>query len=150
MLHRRCIAIALVAVVAVACSGSPTEPSPTYPQVAGTYSGPVIGRALGVEANAGTMTATVAQSGNQVTINASVAGPISRTLPTLTGTINETGLFTATAGGGSRGPFNDPDCGQIQITSATLAFVGSTMTIVEDATSEFCGQISLEATLTRQ
>ena len=96
------------------------------------------------------MTATVVQSGNQVTINASIAGPINRTLPTLTGTINETGFFTATAGGGSSEPFNDPDCGQIRPTSATLAFVGSTMTLVEDATSEFCGQISLEATLIRQ
>ena len=47
MLPRRDIALALGALIAAACSDSPTAPSP-YPQVAGTYSGELSLRGEGI------------------------------------------------------------------------------------------------------
>ena len=104
MLPRRKLALALVAVVAVACSDSPTAPSPTYPQVGGTYSGPVTLYGLGIQVTLGTVIAVVMQTGTQVTVTTSITGRITRTRLPIRGTINEGGGIPVIAGGP---PFRD-------------------------------------------
>ena len=66
----------------------------------------------------------------------------------VTGTVNETGFFTTSAGGFT-GAVSDETCGTLTTTSATLTFSGSTARISESATSEFCGSIQVSGTLTR-
>ena len=70
-------------------------------------------------------------------------------LPAVNGMINETGFFTATAGGFSTGAASDDICGTITPTSSTLTFSGSTAQLHESATTDFCGTLTLDATLTR-
>ena len=122
-------------------------PDPTFPNVAGTYTGPLDLTFAGVTV---TLSAgmTVVQSGSQLTITgyASFAGEIIQ-LPAVTGNINQTGFFTATSGFAS--DIDDPTCGHITTTSSTLTFSGNTARYVETATSSFCGNISISGTLTR-
>ena len=69
-------------------------------------------------------------------------------LPAITGTINSTGFFTPT-GGGFSSEAADPTCGTITTSSSTITFSGSSLRLVESASSEFCGTLSLSGTLTR-
>ena len=146
MLPRRVLALA---VVAVACRDSPTAPSPTYPQVAGTYSADVnlfrIGE--GISKILGTLTATVVQVGNQVAITTNITGRITRTRPPIRGTISDRGGLAVMAGGQ---PFRDPDCGEILPTSTTIVFGPDVLIYLEDATSQDCGNVRVEAVLVRQ
>ena len=142
----------IVVLLAVGCDGGgPTAPSgPQYPQVAGTYTGPLTfsSSLLSTELT-GSMRMTVVQSGAQITVNGSVTflGETEE-LPAFTGTINETGFVTVT-GGGFSGTVSDPDCGTIATTSGTLTFSGRTARIHETATTDFCGNFTLSGTLTR-
>lgn len=97
----------------------------------------------------GSMNMVVAQSDEQLTITGSITflGETTQ-LPAITGTINETGFFTATAGGFS-GSTSDPNCGTWTTTSATLTFSGATARLQESASSPLCGTLSLFGTLTR-
>ncbi len=93
----------------------------------------------------GSMRIEVAQSDDQLTITGSIDGD---SFPAVTGKINETGFFTATAGGYSDIDF-DKDCGVIVTTSSTLAFSGSTANVVESATTEHCGSLKMSGTLNK-
>ena len=91
----------------------------------------------------------VVQAESQLTISGSMTlDGMTVQLPAVTGTINETGLFTATAGGFSTSAVPDT-CGTITPTSSTLTFSGSTAQLHESATTDFCGTLTLDATLTR-
>ena len=148
--------IATVVAVLAGCSGddggSPVEPSPRYPQVAGTYTGPAT---ITVPATGVTLTgsgrAVVVQSGNELTINGSLTfGGVESVLPAVTGTINETGFFTLTASGAVPGPPAVSDeCGVLTITSQSLTFAGRTLTFQEGYRTTFCGSLTIAATLTR-
>ena len=120
---------------------------PTFPNVAGTYTGPLDLTIAGLTV---TLSArmTVVQSGAQLTItwSALFAGETVQ-LPAITGNINQTGFFTATSGFSSN--IDDPNCGRITTTSSILTFSGNTARYVETATSSFCGNISISGTLTR-
>ena len=92
----------------------------------------------------------VVQAGSQLTISGSLTFPgMTVQLPAVTGMINETGFFTATSGGFSTGAASDDICGTITPTSSTLTFSGSTAQLHESATTDFCGTLTLDATLTR-
>ena len=95
----------------------------------------------------------VVQAGSQLTISGSMTfDGVTMQLPKVTGTINETGFFTATAGTDGFSPgaaASDDTCGTITSTSSTLTFSGSTAQLHESATTDFCGTLTLDATLTR-
>ena len=131
----------------VACSSDPTGPS--FPDVAGTYTGTVTLSLSDAGSVDGSMSMVVAQSGEQLTITGSITflGETTQ-LPAITGTINETGFFTATAGGFS-GTASDPQCGTWTTTSSTLTFSGGTARLQESASSPSCGNLNLFGTLTR-
>lgn len=122
---------------------------PQYPDVAGTYDGPLTWQIPG-ESIAGQMNLTVVQADDQLTItgSATILGSTIQ-LPAITGTVNETGFFTATAGGAA-GTVSDPNCGTITTTSATLNFTGDSARYHETATTSWCGAWAFDATLTRQ
>ena len=122
---------------------------PSFPDVAGTYTGTVTLSLTGGGSVDGSMSMVVAQSDEQLTITGSITflGETTQ-LPAVTGTINETGFFTATAGGFS-GTTSDPQCGTWTTTSATLSFSGGTARLQESASSAFCGTLNLFGTLTR-
>ena len=92
---------------------------------------------------------TVVQSGSQLTITGSltVFGQTVQ-LPAVTGTVNETGFFTATAGGFATS-VDDTTCGRIAVTSATLTFAGNTARYVENDKTDFCGNWLFSGTLTK-
>lgn len=129
----------------VACGST----GPSFPDVAGTYTGAVTASQSGGGSLDGSMSMDVAQSGEQLTITGSITflGETTQ-LPAITGTINETGFFTATAGGFSE-TTSDPECGTWTTTSATLTFSGATARLQESASSPRCGTLSLFGTLTR-
>jgi len=133
-------------VSAVACSDLT---GPSFPDVAGTYAGTVTLSLSGGGSVDGSMRMVVAQSDEQLTITGSITflGETTQ-LPAITGTINETGFFTATAGGFS-GTTSDPQCGTWTPTSSTLTFSGGTARLQESASSPVCGSLNLFGTLTR-
>ena len=149
---RHLLGICILALVSAGCgddAGSPTAPTaPQFPQVAGTYTGPLTVRVTG-DSLQGSARFNVAQAGAQLTITGSVTflGETAQ-LPAITGTINATGFFTPT-GGGVAGAVNDPDCGRITTTSATITFSGRTMRLVETASTQFCGNFEISGTLSR-
>ncbi len=148
MLPRRDIALALGALIAAPCSDSPTAPSP-YPQVAGTYSADVDLNGEGISETLGTLTATVVQVGNQVTITARMTGIINRTF-TSRGAIDLNWGYLLIAGRDGGPPFRFPDCGMIQPTALIIAFAPDLLVYFERATSQFCGDLDVGAGLTRQ
>ena len=140
-----CLAVGLQA-----CSGdSPTSPSGQTPSVAGTYAGP-----LDLASNGSTLATfsarmTVKQSGSQLTISGTIAfdGQAAQ-LPPITGSIDKSGLFTATDGGAAA-VMTDSTCGVVATTSATLNFSGRTARYVEQVSTTLCGNWTLSGTLTR-
>ena len=152
-MRRRLLGVLLLTLLIAGCGddGGPTAPSPPrFPQVAGTYNGTLTFTfSLVSDTLTGSMRMVVVQAGAQLTITGSMT-LLGETveLPAVTGTVNETGFFTATAGGFS-GTVSDETCGTLTTTSATLTFSGSTARITETATTEFCGNIQLSGTLTR-
>ena len=143
--------IVLLVVVTAACGDSPTSPS-RYPRVAGSYIGDVTisARSLGVVSVSGINRMEATQSGNQVTIGgvfAAIGEGIET--PSITGTINETGVFTPTAGAGAT-LGSGPSCGTWMLASAAISFSGRSMQIQETMETDRCGVIRLSGTLTRR
>ena len=143
-------AIVLLVVITTACGDSPTSPS-RYPQVAGGYMGEVTisARSLGLISASGIDQMAVTQSGNQVTIGgASVAIGEGIELPSISGTIDQTGVVTP-AGGAGATLGNEPPCGRWMLASADISFSGRSMQIQETLETDRCGVIRLSGTLTR-
>ena len=146
--------IVMFATITVACgggsSGSPTSPSSQFSNVAGTYTGQLVFSADG-EFIANIPARLVAvQSGSQVTINSRLTiGGVPTDLPAMTGNINRTGFFTATAGGGSSAPIYDEDCGYITPTATSLTFSSGTVQYVEIDRTDYCGTWNFSGTLRR-
>lgn len=123
---------------------------PSYPDVAGTYSGPLTVTSTLVSGSfTGTMTMNVVQVDDQITVTGSVTfmGDTDQ-LPAITGTINETGFFTATAGG-SAPSTSDPECGITTTTASTLSFSGRSARFHQTISTTYCGGLSFDADLTR-
>lgn len=145
---RTCVVVLVV--IAAACGGSPTSPS-RYPRVTGSYIGDltISAPSLRVISSSGSYQMKVAQSGNHVTIGGVSVRFVGEgiEIPSITGTINETGVFTptpdATLG-------NEPSCGRWTLGSATISFSGRSMQIRETMETDRCGVIGLSGTLTRR
>ena len=146
------VLLGLAATALAACGGSgPTAPS-EYPDVAGTYSGPLVhmagepGRQQSLD---GTMRIIVTQSESRVTVNGSITilGQTAEIPPTR-GTINETGevSFSEDALGGVT---NDPDCGE-STTALSLVFSDGTATFNQVTQTAECGDSTVSATMTRE
>ena len=141
--------IALFVVFAAACGDSPTSPS-RYPQVAGSYIGEVAisARSLGVISISGIEQMEVTQSGSRVTVGGtSVAIGDGIEIPSITGTINQAGVFTPPTGAILE---NEPPCGTWMLTSANISFSGRSMRIEETMETDHCGVIGLSGTLDRR
>ncbi len=141
--------IVLFVVVAAACGDSPTAPS-RYPQVAGSYIGDVTisARSLGVIRISGMDQMEVTQAGTRVTVGGVVAAiGEGIEIPSVTGTINEAGVVTPSAGAILR---NEPPCGTWMLASATISFSGRSMQIEATMETDHCGVISLSGTLSRR
>ena len=139
--------MAAACVITLACGGIT---GPSFPDVAGSYSGPLtVTSTLVAGSFTGTMTMTVVQADDQITVTGSTTfmGETQQ-LPAITGTINETGFFTATAGG-SAPPSPDPDCGILTTTASTLSFAGRTARFHQTISTTHCGGLSFDAELTR-
>ena len=141
--------IVLFVVVAAACGDYPTSPS-RYPQVAGRYFGnfTISARSLGVISQSGVDVMEVTQSGSLVAIGgASVLADEVVEIPSITGTINEAGVFTPPAGAALA---HEPRCGTWMLASATISFSGRSMRIEETMGTDHCGVITFSGTFSRQ
>lgn len=147
--------LALVVVLLPACNdSSPTAPS-QYPDVAGTYSGPLVLTAVvnpdSSESLNGTMRLVVTQSGSQVTLNGTITIlGTTEEIPQTVGSINEDGEFTF-PGDDFEGAMPDPECGESRITSITLLFLPDGTAVFNQLfeTAE-CGDFTVAATMTRE
>ena len=146
--------VGLFAIITAACgggsSGSPTSPSSQFPNVAGTYTGQ-LSFLINNQAVADVPGRLVAvQSGSQVTITATLTiDGVALNLAAVTGNINATGYFTATAGGSSSDSVYDQTCGYVTPTGTSLTFSGNTARFVETATTDYCGNWNFSGTLYR-
>ena len=142
------LAVALV-LLAPACGNDGPTNSSRIPDVAGIYTGPLTLTVDGNLIGTARMRMNVVQSGSRLTITASAEfdGQTAE-MPALTGTVNETGVFTPTGGGAST-LFDDPDCGTVTITSWGLTFSGDTVRYGERAATSACGTWEISATLSR-
>ena len=142
------LAVALV-LLAPACGNDRPTNSSRIPDVAGLYTGPMTITVDGDLIVTARMRMNVVQSGARLTITASAEfDGGTADMPALTGTVNETGVFTPT-GGGISSFFDDPDCGTISITGWTLTFSGDTVRYAERAATSTCGVWEVSATLRR-
>lgn len=148
-IRRPLLAVAVVLLLTACDDGGPTSPSNRYPQVSGTYTGSLsVTSARFGPGGSVSARMVVVQSGNQLTITGSVSfGGRTAELTAITGTINETGFFTAA--GVVSGGLDDPTCGRVTPTTGSLTFSGRTMRVVENASSQYCGEIQISGTLTR-
>ena len=138
-------AVVLAALALTAC-----DMTGGVPQVAGTYTWPVVLRfvSLGTELE-GSAQLTAVQSGAEVTVHGSVTFlGVTAEVAAFTGTINSTGFFTTTENGVS-GTSSDPTCGRYRPMSSSLTFSGREARLVENAGTDYCGNIHLSGTLTR-
>jgi hypothetical protein len=139
-------AVVLAALALTACDSM----TGGVPQVAGTYTGPVVLRfpSLGTEFE-GSARLTAVQSGAEVTVHGSLTLlGVTTEVTAFTGTINSTGFFTVTENGVS-GTASDPICGRYRPMGSSLTFSGREARLVENVGTDDCGNIHLSGTLTR-
>lgn len=126
------------------------QEDPWYLDLEGHYTGTVTFSSPGLESFDGTITVTVIQSGNQVTLsgNMQLLGE-SHTLAAFTGTVSETGFFTLTDGG-YQGTLEDPECGPVIGGSTSIQFFeNGRLEMVENFNFQVCGTISAHSVLRR-
>ena len=143
----RRLAVVLAVSVLTGCGDSPTGPTSRIPEVAGTYTGPLI---VQVPTNSfqGTARLHVAQAGAQLTITGSISllGTTAQ-VTAIAGTINEMGFFIPTAGVAA-GVVHE-GCGRIVTTRTNITFTGRRVRWEEDASTVLCGSFELSGTLSR-
>ena len=131
--------------------GSPTAPTSRIPDIAGTYTGSLaFTSSLGSQFTTNVSArVTVVQAGSRVTLTGSLTvGGQSVEIPAVTGTVNATGFFTRTSGS-LIDSIEDPTCGRVTDAGGSVTFSGRTVRIVDNATTQFCGNLQLSGTLTR-
>lgn len=139
----------LLAVLALgACGGSssPAAPTPTYPQVAGSYSGTIAIAFPEIPTSVSCFASTaVTQSGSSVNIAPIVLGSscANMSIPMGPQTIDTTGAIT----GSQTGTFPDT-CGTYTYT-ASGGFFGRELRLSITATSRTCYNFNFTAVLTR-
>ena len=142
--------IATVAVL-VACQQGPG--SNGIPNVEGTYTGPMTilfsDRGTSFE---GSARLVVEQSGTDVTLSGSLTlADVTVNITAVSGVVTSTGSFVATRSGviDAEAALESSLCGRARPVSASLAFSGNTVRFEESADTEYCGRVSLHATLKR-
>ncbi len=147
--------LALVVVVLPACNDSgPAAPTPAIPDVAGTYSGPLVLTVAVAPGNTqtlnGTMRLVATQSGSQVTLSGTITiFGATEELPPTVGMINKDGEFTF-SGDDFEGVMSDPECGESRITRMTLVFMDSTAVFEQVIETTDCGNFTVAATMARE
>lgn len=150
------IAVVLMAVVVAACD---SLTGPSFPEVAGTYTGPLTVEATVVSQGVpetitanGSMRVVVEQDGDQVTLSGSITilGD-TESLDTLSGTIDEAGVWTETGADAGAFVLGDNECGYTA--NSAVRFSGGSLTI--EATSTVseptidCPNVTWSGELTR-
>ena len=103
---------------------------------------------LDIEAS-GSARLVVRQSGAEVTIDGSLTlAGVTTEIPAFTGRVSATGFFTTTEHGVS-GTASDATCGRYLPRSSSLTFADGTARLVENVSTDYCGNIHLSGTLTR-
>ena len=134
------------------CSAT-VSPGGGVPQVAGTYTGPLMVTVVDTGTRVvGAMRLIVEQAGSELTISGSITLEGTTTnLTAASGTINKTGHFMATRSG-----VVDPDalntalCGSVRpVSGSSLTFSGREALFSAAVQTDRCGPISYDATLTR-
>ena len=143
----RRLAVVLAVSVFTGCGDSPTAPTSRIPEVAGTYIGPLTWQMTPNDSFQGSARFHVAQAGVRLTITGSVTLLGTTAQLTVTGTINEMGLFIPTSGG--VGDLVNDSCGEITRTSANITFSWHTLRWEEAASAQFCGNFEVSGTLSR-
>ena len=131
--------IVVTTMIALACDIA----GPSYPDVAGSYSGPVTWTKFMDEVEM-EMTMTVVQSDDGITVTGMTLDG-SLLLPMLTGTIDETGLVTITE---STPVPSSHECGVIRADVTTLSFVEGTARYWQFLLDD-CGNFSAGGTIPR-
>ena len=143
----RRLALVFAASVLTSCGDNPTAPTSRIPEVAGTYTGPLIVQ-VPTDSFQGTARFHVAQAGTQLTVTGSISllGTTDQ-LDAIRGTINEMGFFIPTTGAAA-GVVHEA-CGRIVTTRTNIAFTGRRVRWEEDASTALCGTFELSGTLSR-
>ena len=122
------------------------------PQVAGTYSGELELRIPdapgGGQRGHATLTVTVVQDGDQVSLTGTLkwpGDPATLVWDGVRGTIDRAGVLRG------RPPenYDDPDCGRVRYGERELQFVGRALHYSATARSDRCGRFFIEALLPR-
>lgn len=137
-------------IVASACGGgsSPTAPTPSIPQVAGSYNGSVTVNLPEVPVSRTCPANTsVTQSGSTVNVAPIILGGScgNLSLPLGQATIDTTGAIT----GGNAGSFFEPSCGGTYTYTASGGFFGRELRLSMTASSAICLNFNFTAVLTR-
>ena len=149
----RILSLLVVAMLLVACGdSSPVSPSPTLPQVAGTYTGQVDNELQGFGSGQVSGRMMVTQSGSQVTVALTLTFPDGdeRGTPT-TGTLTAAGVLNIPLSAAPDVGEGDDDCGTLTPESIVTNFSGNSVRfdwIYSTSLSE-CGNFELRGTLTR-
>ena len=135
---------------AICCGGARTCEDMTggggVPNVAGTYTGPVVLRFPDLDDEASGSARLVArQSGAEVTIDGSLTlAGVTTEIAAFTGRVSATGFFTTTEHGVS-GTASDATCGRYLPLSSSLTFADGTARLVENVSTDYCGNIHYPA-----
>lgn len=145
----RRIFVVTTIIATVACGGdSPTAPTPTIPQVSGSYTGTITVNLPEVPVSRSCPANTsVTQSGSTVSIAPIILGGTcgNISLPLGQVTIDTTGAIT----GQNTGTFFEPSCGGNYTYSASGGFFGRELRLSMTATSAVCLNFNFTAVLTR-
>ena len=146
--------LAAVALISACEQMAPTVTTSTgtqVPAVAGTYTGTYVGTypSLGIVLR-GEMTMKVTQSGENVTVAGSMTfDNVTLGIPAMSGFIDGTGLMTVTENSLLPGAEESRDCGTLTSTGGSITFSDGTMEIAAHGTSDYCGDITFHASLTK-
>lgn len=143
----RCGGLFLLVGILASCDSA--ENGPWYLSLAGKYYGELT-LSFGELSLSGFMTASVEQSGSQLTLSGffHLAGR-SQTLAGIAGTVSNTGFFTSSGGDLSRF-FGDPQCGALTGHAESINFIeNKRLEFVGDYDYQLCGRLSFRAELHR-
>lgn len=132
----------------IACSSSPTAPTPPIPNVVGVYSGSVTVNLPEIQTSRTCAASTsVTQSGSTVSIAPIILGGIcgNLSLPLGQQTIDATGALL----GANTGSYFEPSCNGTYNYSVSGGFFGRELRISISATSAVCLNFNFTAVLTR-
>ena len=146
-MQRQSVGWVLAIALLVTVSGCDTNDN-SGPDVSGTYTGRFDRDSEDYQLN-GQIKAQVEQSGSQVTIVGTLTGfNITVWAPTVTGSLDDAGGFVQNSIGGGKW-YNDHICGMVRVNGLTIDLNGNQMRWHMTAYNADCGDITINATLSR-